>query len=453
MDLSRRNPLAIGSFAVACLLLAGCESSRSEQSKGEETRQPPSEDVATDLLGKDVARFHVPLVGDEPQRGPDDALVTVVELGDFECPYCARIAPTLKRLEAVYGDDLRIVWMNNPLPFHPNAKAAATAALEAHAQKGNDGFWGMHDRLFANQRALSGEYLQTAARELELDLEAFRAAIAEDAHAGTIARQQSLADRLNAKGTPHFFINGRRLRGAQPLTRFAMLIDEELRRAKALVKAGVPKSELYAISIENGTREVEAPPTPTAPAPTPSRVYDIPLPDEPRAKGPADAEVVIQEFSDFQCPVCRRVLPTLEKVRKEYGPKVRIVYRDYPLDFHPDAHLAAQAAREVFEQRGNDAFWNYHDILLQNQHALARTDLEKYAKRIRGIDMQRFRLALDSGKHASDVDADMKAVARAGARIGTPAFFINGKLAIQGAYPFETFRAAIDAELNGHDRP
>ncbi len=140
------------------------------------------------------------------------------------------------------------------------------------------------------------------------------------------------------------------------------MIDEELRHAKALVEAGLPQSELYAALIENGIREVEPPPpapAPAAPAPAPSRVYDIPLPKNPRAKGPANAEVVIQEFSDFQCPVCRRVTPTLERVLKEYGPKVRIVFRDYPLDFHPDAHLSAGAAR--------NRVWST-DILLENQH-------------------------------------------------------------------------------------
>jgi protein-disulfide isomerase len=226
-----------------------------------------------------------------------------------------------------------------------------------------------------------------------------------------------------------------------------MLIDEELRTAKGLVEAGMPQSELYAALIENGIREVEPPPPSAAPAPKPSPVYDIPLPKKPRAKGPADAKVVIQEFSDFQCPVCRRVVPTLERVLEEYGSQVRLVFRDYPLDFHRDAHLSAQAAREVFAQKGNEAFWRYHDILLQNQHALARSNLEAYAKRLGGIDMKQFRRALDSGKHRAAVNADMRDVARAGARIGTPAFFINGKLSIQGAYPFETFKAAIDAEL------
>lgn len=429
---------------VSVVMLTGCES------HGESTDADPDRargDAVSVDLDDGVERFHVPLTGEEPQRGPDDALVTIVELGDFECPYCEKAAPTLRMLKERYGDDIRLVWINNPLPFHRNARAAATAALEAHAQRGNDAFWTMHDRMFAQQQALTPKDLAVLAADLQLDAEALERAITEDDYAKTVDTQQVLATALNAKGTPTFFINGRLLRGAQPITRFALLIEEELRVARTLVESGIPRASLYAKLIENGIREVEPPPPADAPAPMPSKVYDIPLPERPRAKGPPNAKVVIQEFSDFQCPVCSSVQPILERVEREYAGKVRIVFRDYPLPFHQDAHLAAQAAREVFAQRGNDAFWKYHDMLLQNQRSLDRRDLERYAKSIGGIDMKRFQAALDSKKHEAAVNADIAAIAKAGARIGTPAFFINGRLSIQGRPPFDTFKAAIDAEL------
>ena len=166
----------------------------------------------------------------------------------------------------------------------------------------------------------------------------------------------------------------------------------------------------------------------------------------PQAKGAANAKVVIQEFSDFQCPFCSRVNPTVAQVIEEYGDKVKIVWRDYPLPFHKDAQPAAQAAREVFAQKGDKAFWAYHDLLFQNQKALSRENLEKFAEQVGGIDMKAFKEALDSGKHKAAVDADMAAVTKAGARIGTPSFFINGKL-LQGAQPYPAFKAAIDAAL------
>ena len=131
---------------------------------------------------------------------------------------------------------------------------------------------------------------------------------------------------------------------------------------------------------------------------------------------------------------------------QQYGNQVRFVWRNYPLPFHQDAHLAAEAAMEVFAQRGDAGFWAYHDLLFANQRALGRAQLETYAQQVGGVDMGRFRAALDGRTHQAAVDADIQAVTAAGARIGTPSFFINGRL-VQGAQPFEAFRTAIDREL------
>jgi len=390
------------------------------------------------------AVYKVPLKGDEPQKGPDDALVTIVEFSDFECPFCGRVEPTMNDVQKKYGDDVRVVWMNNPLPFHKNAKPAATAALEAHAQKGDKAFWAMHEKMFANQKALTADNLEKWGKELGLNASKLKKALADDKYAKTIQAQQALATSLGARGTPAFFINGRNLRGAQPLAAFTALVDEELAKAKALVAKGTPRAKVYETTIANG--ETGPKTAPAAAAPDANKIYDIPLPKKAPTKGAANAKVVIQEFSDFQCPFCSRVNPTVAQVLKEYGDKVKIVWRDYPLPFHKDAQPAAQAAREVFLQKGDKAFWAYHDLLFQNQKALSRANLEKFAEQVGGIDMKAFKAALDSGKHKASVDADVAAVAKAGARIGTPSFFINGKL-LQGAQPYPAFKAAIDAAL------
>ena len=86
-----------------------------------------------------------------PQVGPDDALVTIVEFSDFQCPFCSRVEPTIQALRRRYGNDLRVVWRNGPLPFHDHAQLAAEAAMEAYAQRGHDGFWHFHDALFADR--------------------------------------------------------------------------------------------------------------------------------------------------------------------------------------------------------------------------------------------------------------------------------------------------------------
>jgi protein-disulfide isomerase len=390
------------------------------------------------------AVYKVPLKGNEPQKGPDDALVTIVEISDFECPFCGRVEPTIKQVQDKYGKDVRVVWMNNPLPFHKNAKGAANAALEAHAQKGNKGFWAMHEKMFANQKALTTDNLQSWAKEQGLNVSKFKKALADDKYGKTIQEQQALAASLGARGTPAFFINGRNLRGAQPLAAFTAVIDEELAKAKALVAKGTPRAKVYETTIAKGETGPKTAPAPAAP--DANKIYDIPVPKKAPTKGAAKAKVVIQEFSDFQCPFCSRVNPTVAQVIKEYGDKVQIVWRDYPLPFHKDAQPAAQAAREVFAQKGDKAFWAYHDLLFANQKTLSKENLEKFAEQVGGIDMKAFKAALDSGKHKAAVDADMAAVAKAGARIGTPSFFINGKL-IQGAQPFAAFKVVIDEAL------
>ena len=390
------------------------------------------------------AVYKVPLQGDEPQKGPDDALVTIVEFSDFECPFCGRVEPTLDQVKDKYGKDVRVVWMNNPLPFHKNAKPAANAALEAHAQKGDEGFWQMHEKLFQNQKALTRENLETYAKEIGLNMKKFKEALDSDKYASTIQEQQALSTKLGARGTPAFFINGRNLRGAQPFQRFEIVIDEELEKAKGLVKSGTERSEVYATTIAKGLEAPKA--APRAAAPDANKVYNIPAPKNAPTKGSSKGKIIIQEFSDFQCPFCSRVNPTIAQVIDEYGDQVQIIWRNYPLPFHKDAHLAAQAALEVYEQKGNKAFWEYHDVLFENQKALSRPNLEKYAAQLGGINMKKFKKALDSEKHKPAVDADMKAVASAGARIGTPSFFINGKL-LQGAQPYPAFKAAIDEQL------
>ena len=177
-------------------------------------------------------------------------------------------------------------------------------------------------------------------------------------------------------------------------------------------------------------------------------MYDIPVAKDAPAKGGKNAKVVIQEFSDFQCPFCSRVLPTVKQLHDEYKDKIKVVWRNYPLPFHKEAGPAAEAATEVFDQGGSDKFWAYHDLLFANQRALTRADLEKYAEQVGGINMTKFRAALDNKTHEARVKADMDAVTKAGASIGTPSFFINGKL-LQGAQPFEKFKEVIDEALKG----
>lgn len=414
---------------------------------------PPAGDAPPARRQPDPAAVYKVPVGNSPSRGPADALVTVVQFSDFQCPFCTRVEPTVTQIVETYGNDVRIVWKDNPLPFHDNAIPAAIAAREAFVQGGAAKFWAMHKVLFENQRALGADDLKKYAQQLGLNMGRFTAALEQKTHEAVVKADQDLARSLGASGTPSFFINGVNLRGAQPFERFKAVIDEQLAKARAKVAAGTPKARVYEELTKDGATEAQflaapagAPAAPPAePGEDPNKVYNIALPANAPSFGPANAKVVIQEFSEFQCPFCARVNPTVEQIKREYGSRVRIVWRDYPLPFHDNAKPAAEAAREAFAQGGNEKFWAMHKILFENQRALTRPDLEKYAEQV-GLNMTRFRQALDQHTHQAAVEADVAAVERAGARIGTPSFFINGKL-LQGAQPFEAFKTAIDAAL------
>lgn len=384
--------------------------------------------------------YHVP-VGKAPTHGPNDALVTIVTYSDFECPFCARVQDTLTKIREDYGGDIRVVFKNNPLPFHANARAAAVAALEAQRQGQDKAFWALHDKLFSNQQALGELDLVTYMRDLKLNPKALSNAKLRAKHEERIDAEQAEAKRLGALGTPSFFINGRFLAGAQPYEVFKALIDEEKAKAEKLVASGVPKKLVYAKTVADGAKEVEQPPV-VLPR---EENYEIAIPKDAPVKGPAGAPVTVQIFSDFQCPFCSRVVPTLHQLEKDYRGKLRFVWHHYPLPFHENAPLAHEASVEVMKQKGSRAFWRFHDILFENQQELAADQLLGYAKMV-GADVGKLRSALDSREHQSRVQADIAAVQAADMRIGTPTFLING-VKLSGAQPVEVFRAAIEQAL------
>lgn len=159
------------------------------------------------------------------------------------------------------------------------------------------------------------------------------------------------------------------------------------------------------------------------------------------AKGPASAPVTIVEFSDFECPFCSRVNPTLAQVQETYGDKVRIVFRQFPLDMHPNARKAAEASLCAQDQ---GKFWEMHDAMFADQRNLGVPALKAKAVEL-GLAGDEFAQCLDSGEYADEVQADLQAGVEAGVS-GTPAMFING-IPLSGAVPFENVAEVIDAEL------
>ena len=174
----------------------------------------------------DPDALYVVPVGDSYVRGSRDAVVTIVEFSDYQCPFCVRVESTINEVLETFEGRVRLVIKHHPLPFHREARLASIAALAAGDQ---DRFWDYHAVLMTNHRHLTRPDLERYARQLQLNMKKFLAALDKpERHEKQIGRDQALAERVGARGIPTFFINGMPLVGAQPLEIFTQIIDAEL---------------------------------------------------------------------------------------------------------------------------------------------------------------------------------------------------------------------------------
>ena len=165
-------------------------------------------------------------VGSAPALGPASAPVTLVEWSDFQCPFCSRVWPTVKRVREEYGDQVRVVFKHLPLPMHSKAPGAHAAAEAAHRQ---GRFWAMHDKIFDDPAAMGPDQYTVWAEEVGLDMDQFNSDSKSPEVKAQVDADMAQAMELGVAGTPSFFINGRFLSGAQPYESFQRMIDEELR--------------------------------------------------------------------------------------------------------------------------------------------------------------------------------------------------------------------------------
>jgi protein-disulfide isomerase len=163
-----------------------------------------------------------------PAKGPEGAPITIVEFSDFECPFCVRAEPTVKQVLATYGDKVRLVFRDFPLPMHPRAPKAAEAA---HCAGDQGKYWEMHEKLFASGNKLEVADLKKYGGEIGLDAPKFEKCLDSGEKAKVVEAHKKAGEDVGVTGTPAFFINGRQLSGAQPFDAFKTVIDEELASA------------------------------------------------------------------------------------------------------------------------------------------------------------------------------------------------------------------------------
>lgn len=268
-------------FLTAVYLLEAAQDAEEADARAEDDDEGDDDDLASDE-DEDDDLWRMP-TDDAPAEGPADALVTIVELTDFQCPYCARGAAAMAEIRRRYPDDVRLVVRQRPLPFHEHARPAAEAALEARAQLGDTGFFRMSALLFANQRSLTRATLESLAVAIGLDLPRFRRALDEETHDAAITRDVGLGDAMGAEGTPTFYVNGELIVGAQPLPSFVHAIERARARAQAALDAGAPRAHLYDAMLAGAQ---------SPPPPAPPEVHAHPAAPSDVAHAPSGAHAI-----------------------------------------------------------------------------------------------------------------------------------------------------------------
>ncbi len=380
-------------------------------------------------------------IGPDPQtRGNADALVTIVEFGDFQCPHCRQVSATVDQVLSRHGPEVRVVFRHLPLALHPEAKNAAKAALAAARQ---EKFWEMHDKLFDRQFELAPDKYRVYAGEIGLDLAKFDTDFADPALDERITNDMAVAERFGAKGTPSFFVNGRFISGAQPIEAFDSLVREEMDRARRFVeRRGHTRKRLYEDMASRFATEVQKEAVTPVPPDSGER-FTIATDGLPKKGASAFARVSLIECGDFDCPYCQRATKTIDRIVADYPTQVTLYFLHNPLSFHPNAEPAARAAVAADKQ---GKFWEMHDKLFSETESRTEADFIRFATELK-LDADQFKTDFAAADTAKTV-ADQKKICADNKATGTPSFFVNGRL-VEGAQPYETFRAILDAELAG----
>lgn len=407
-------------------------------------------------------------IGNSPTLGPDNAPITIIEFSDLQCPYCEKGRRSIEGVVAKYGDQVRVVWKNRPLDdwkntpleeqMHPNAAPAAIALVAAGLQ-GNVVFWAAEETMFDNFSQYAGrgaslmkpeDFEPILAQVQGLDLKRWREDLKRPEVIARLDQDMELAEFVDASSTPTFFINGRKVEGAYPVEALSQIIDAEMVAVKELLAQGASPSSVYATRVEKNliTRDTRFKVAATGPT-----------------RGPEDAKVTIVAFSEFQCPACQSGDEVMRQIATRFPQDVRIVYRNFPLDFHKDAPLAAEAALAAAAQ---GKYLEYHDRLFAGQYAidpetqqmiinpdtkrpvsgLTREYLEQYAREA-GLDMAKFTAALDARTYKDVVTRDMQDGLLANVN-ATPTYFINGK-PVRGVPPPEVLEMFVQDEIKSAD--
>ena len=354
--------------------------------------------------------------GGSPSQGPENAAIKLVEYGDFHCPFCSRVAPTVDRLMKEYSGKIHRVWKHYPLPFHKGADQTHLASECAHEQ---GKFWEFHNFAFQHPEKInSPDFINAVPQELGLDGTKFKACMDSQKYADKIQRDIQQGAKDGVQGTPATFINGHLLSGAVPYEMFKAAIE-------------------HPDSVPSAVNPPQQPQAPSAPV----VVNFDDLKGKP-SQGPDKAPITLVEFSDFHCPFCKKIAPTLDQLMQNHPGQIRRVWRHYPLPFHVGAertHLASECAND------QGKFWEYAAKVFENQDKLPNDQILKDLAKELGLKMSKFENCLSSQKYRDRISKDLAKAAEVKVQ-GTPTVYINGERVV-GARPYEQFEQIVQSKL------
>lgn len=350
--------------------------------------KPPS-----DTSGAEAQSIASLDLSQSPTQGPADAPVTIVEFSDLQCPFCAKVVPTLKELMKQYPTQIKWVFKSFPLDFHADSQLAHQAVFAAAAQ---GKFWEMHDLVFTDQEFIKRDDLLKKARRLNLDMDKFTADLDSSKIKNQIESDRQSGAALRVDGTPTFYINGLEYSGAISLEKFQTAINNQL------TALGRPVPVVAAASAGAIA--------PSAPA--------VNFPEV--SFGSPDSPITLFWFSDLQSNLSVKATQLVRKLIDSHPGQIRLVFKNRPLEIHPGAILLHEAAMAANAQ---GKFWQMHDLIIANPQKATRQDLLAYAKGI-GLDSDRFQKELDSGRYRPKIEADVQEAQRRGV-LGSPVFFLN----------------------------
>ena len=364
----------------------------------------------------------VPADKNVPYQGPQSAPVTILEFADFHCPFCRSAVPTVKQLMEKFPGKIKREFHHFPLSDTPGEGSFLTHEWGACAQEQGK-FWEFHDAIYGMSKAPALSDLTDVAKKIGLNPSQLDACVKAGKYREFIRQERSVGAQKGVTGTPTFFINDQKVAGAFPLGHFVEVVD-------GILKGTPPPA-------------APQPPAPPARPAPPANVQFDDLKGHP-SRGPENAKVTLVEFSDFHCPFCKGIEPTLEEIEKNFPGQIRRVWRHYPLDMHAGAQKTHEASECASEQ---GKFWEYHHKLFETQgEARDEAALVKLAGDT-GLDKSRFEQCLKTEKYKDRVQKDIAKGNQEGVS-GTPAVFVNGQL-VEGAQPYQNFEQIVKNKLNG----